>query len=140
MCWDTVFFPRLFAGQQYQNATAVVDHTDTGLACRFTGQCVFGSGLHPDVFDSRADGVRAVDGAFAHTDHFAVSDNRVDIVLDNGATSSLWWATKNEWLGLIDVAGFEVEALYGDFDRSPIEDNSSEYVFVVRHTASRRNP
>jgi hypothetical protein len=37
------------------------------------------------------------------------------IVRDDGARSSLWWATKNEWLGLIDVAGLEVEALYGGF-------------------------
>ena len=62
-------------------------------------------------FAARADGVRVVEGEFVHTDHFAVADNRVDIVLDDGATSSLWWATKNEWLGLVDVAGLEVEAL-----------------------------
>ena len=87
-------------------------------------------------FVARVDGVRVVEGAFAHTDHFAVGDNRVDIVLDGGATSSLWWATKNEWLGLIDVAGLEVEALYGDFDRTLFDDNSGEYVFVVRHEGS----
>ena len=40
-----------------------------------------------------------------HTVRYAVGDNRIDITLDDGATSSLWWATKNEWLGLIDVAG-----------------------------------
>jgi hypothetical protein len=73
-----------------------------------------------------------VDGTFAHTDHFLVGDNRVDIVLDTGATSSLCWATKNEWLGLIDVAGLEVEALYGDFDRSPFDAHSREYIFVTR--------
>jgi hypothetical protein len=61
-----------------------------------------------------------------------VGDNRIDIVLDGGATSSLWWATKNEWLGLVDVAGLEVEALYGDFDRRPFDDESREYVFVAR--------
>ena len=53
-------------------------------------------------------------------------------VRDDGATSSLWWATKNEWLGLIDVAGLEVEALYGDFDRSPLTDRSREYVFIAK--------
>ena len=83
-------------------------------------------------FAARADGVRVVDGTFAHTDHFAVGDNRVDIVLDDGATSSLWWATKNEWLGLIDIAGLELEALYGDFDHTPINDHSGEYVFITR--------
>ena len=87
-------------------------------------------------FAARADGVRVAEGTFAHTDYFAVGDNRVDIVLDNGATSSLWWATKNEWLGLIDVAGLEVEALYGDFDRTPFTDHSREYVFVTRNPAA----
>jgi SAM-dependent methyltransferase len=33
-----------------------------------------------------------------HTIRYAVGDNRVDITRD-GATSSLWWATKNECLG-----------------------------------------
>ncbi len=50
-----------------------------------------------------------------HTVRYAVGDNRLDITLDDGGTSSLWWATKNEWLGLIDVAGLELEALYGGF-------------------------
>ncbi len=66
-----------------------------------------------------------------HTIRYAVGDDRIDIELDDGATSSLWWATKNEWLGLIDVAGLELEALYGDFDRTPLADGGSEYVFVV---------
>jgi hypothetical protein len=67
-----------------------------------------------------------------HTVRFAVGDNRVDIVRDDGATSSLWWATRNEWLGLVDVAGLELEALYGGFAREPLADDSQEYVFVTR--------
>ena len=67
-----------------------------------------------------------------HTNHYSVSDNRVDITLDDGATGSLWWATKNEWLGLLDVAGLRLEALYGGFEREPLDDNSREYVFVAR--------
>jgi ubiquinone/menaquinone biosynthesis C-methylase UbiE len=70
----------------------------------------------------------------SHTLHYAVGDNRIDIVLDDGATSSLWWATRNEWLGLIDVAGLELEALYGGFAGEPFDDDSSEYVFVARRT------
>jgi SAM-dependent methyltransferase len=50
-----------------------------------------------------------------HTIRYAVGDNRIDITLDGGGASSLWWTTKNEWLGLIDVAGLELEALYGGF-------------------------
>jgi ubiquinone/menaquinone biosynthesis C-methylase UbiE len=67
-----------------------------------------------------------------HTVRYSVGDNRVDIVRDDGATSSLWWATKNEWLALIDVAGLEVEALYGGFDREPYTPDSREYVFIAR--------
>lgn len=70
-----------------------------------------------------------------HTNRYAVGDNRIDIVLDDGATSSLWWATKNEWLGLLDVAGLEVEALYGGFAREPFGDDSQEYVFVAARGA-----
>jgi SAM-dependent methyltransferase len=68
-----------------------------------------------------------------HTLGYAVGDNRIDITLDDGGTSSLWWATRNEWLGLVDVAGLEVEALYGGFDRQPLTDESREYVFVTRN-------
>ncbi len=67
-----------------------------------------------------------------HTIRYAVGDGRIDMTLDSGASSSLWWATKNEWLGLIDVAGFEIEGVYGDFDGTPVNDSSGEYVFVVR--------
>ena len=67
-----------------------------------------------------------------HTNHYSVSDNRVDITLDDGGTGSLWWATKNEWLGLLDVAGLHLEALYGGFDGEPLDDDSREYVVVAR--------
>jgi SAM-dependent methyltransferase len=77
-----------------------------------------------------------VDGQFhrepvPHTVHYNVPDNRVDITLDGGATSSLWWASKNEWLGLLDVAGLELDALYGSFDRGPLTAESREYIFVT---------
>jgi SAM-dependent methyltransferase len=80
---------------------------------------------------ARLDG-RHHDEPLPHTLHYAVGDNRIDITLDDGATSSLWWATKNEWLGLVDVAGLEVEKLYGGFGREPVDDESREYVFVAR--------
>lgn len=80
---------------------------------------------------ARLDGQRR-DDPIPHTIRYAVGDNRVDITLDHGATSSLWWATKNEWLGLLDVAGLEVEALFGGFDGEPLDNDSREYVFVAR--------
>jgi SAM-dependent methyltransferase len=67
-----------------------------------------------------------------HTIRYSVGDNRIDIALDDGARSSLWWATRNEWLGLIDVAGLQLEALYGGFAGEPFADDSREYVFVAR--------
>jgi SAM-dependent methyltransferase len=80
---------------------------------------------------SRLDGSTR-DEPVPHTLTYAVGDNRIDITLDSGGTSSLWWATKNEWLGLIDVAGLELEALYGGFEREPFGEESREYVFVAR--------
>jgi hypothetical protein len=74
------------------------------------------------------------DAPVGHTIRYSVGDNRIDITLDDGARSSLWWATKNEWLGLIDVAGLELEALYGGFNGEPFDDESREYVFVARRT------
>ena len=71
-----------------------------------------------------------------HTNRYAVGDNRIDITLDDGAKSALWWATKNEWLGLLDVAGLELEVLYGGFAREPFADDSREYVFVAHRRLS----
>ena len=67
-----------------------------------------------------------------HTLRYSVGDNRVDMILDDGGTGSLWWATRNEWLGLVDVAGLQLEALYGGFAGEPLADDSREYVFVAR--------
>ena len=79
---------------------------------------------------ARLDGVQQ-DEPVPHTIRYGVGDNRIDIVLEDGATSSLWWATKNEWLGLVDVAGLEVESLHGGFSGEPFDDESREYVFVT---------
>ena len=59
-------------------------------------------------------------------------DNRIDITLENGATIPLWWLTRSEWEGLIETAGFEIEALYGGFERQPFDENANEFVWVVR--------
>jgi SAM-dependent methyltransferase len=67
-----------------------------------------------------------------HTIRYSVGDSRIDIIRDDGATSRLWWATKNEWFGLLDVAGLELEALHGGFAGEPFTEDSGEYVFVAR--------
>jgi len=81
---------------------------------------------------ARLDGAHN-DEPVPHTVRYAVGDNRIDIVLDGGGTSSLWWATRNEWLGLIEVAGLELESFDGDFAGTPVGDESREYVVVARH-------
>jgi len=80
---------------------------------------------------ARLDGSQQ-DAPVPHTLRYAVGDNRIDIVLDDGSTSSLWWMTKNEWLGLLDVAGLELESLAGGFAGEPFGDESREYVVVAR--------
>lgn len=85
---------------------------------------------------AREDGVHQQTPA-PHTMKFTVGSNRIDIVRDDGGASSLWWATLNEWLGLLDVAGLEVETLHGGFAAEPFGDESREYVFVARPQTSR---
>ena len=80
---------------------------------------------------ARLDGQRQQEPV-PHISRYAVGDNRIDLILDSGATSSVWWATKIEWLGLLDVAGLEVEALYGGFAAEQFGDDSREYVFIAR--------
>jgi hypothetical protein len=64
--------------------------------------------------------------------HHHPHDNRLDLLLDDGASTSLWWVTRSEWEGLIDVAGLEVESLHGGFAREPFGEGSREFVWVVR--------
>lgn len=67
-------------------------------------------------------------------------DNRIDVTAYTGQPGNeprnlqLWWLTRSEWEGLIDVAGLEVEALYGWFDKTPFDDESREFVWVARKT------
>ena len=82
---------------------------------------------------------RHQDEPVPHSVEYDVPDNRIDICLDTGGGTSLWWATKNEWLGLLDVAGLEVEALYGAFDRTQLDSSSREYIVVVRRRARCRS-
>jgi len=80
------------------------------------------------------DGVHQVQNGIGHTVHHHPHDNRLDIVLDAGASVSLWWVTRSEWEGLLDVAGLEVEALYGGFAREPFGEGSPEFVWVARRS------
>jgi SAM-dependent methyltransferase len=59
------------------------------------------------------------------------ADNRIDLVRNEGVIP-LWWMTRAEQEGLCDVAGLEVEALYGGFHREPYDEQSLEMVWVAR--------
>jgi SAM-dependent methyltransferase len=88
------------------------------------------------VFDpsiaARIDGEWQEQNGIRHrVDHFK-HDNRIDVTLESGEAISLWWLNRSEWEGLIEVAGFEVEALYGGFERQPFDESANEFVWVVR--------
>ena len=82
-----------------------------------------------------SDGNWEVQAGIRHRIDHVPADNRIDITLESGAQVSLWWVTRGEWEALIDVAGLEVEALYGDFDRRPFDEESGEFVWVARKPA-----
>jgi SAM-dependent methyltransferase len=81
---------------------------------------------------AESDGNWEVQAGVRHRIDHVPADNRIDITLESGAHVSLWWVTRGEWEGLIDVAGLEVEALYGDFERRPFDEESREFVWVAR--------
>jgi SAM-dependent methyltransferase len=87
------------------------------------------------VFDhaiaSELDG-RWRDEPIRHRVAYSPADNRIDIELESGPATSLWWLTRGEWEGLLDISGLETEALYGWFDRRPFDDESREFVWLAR--------
>lgn len=64
------------------------------------------------------------------------ADSRIDVTrgkgLDRTGTFSLWWATRREWEGLLDVAGLDLEGLYGGFRRELYDDDALEQVWLAR--------
>ena len=70
---------------------------------------------------------------------YIAADSRIELTRGRGETTlgtiCLWWTTKSEWEGLLDVAGLETEALYGGFNREPFNDESLEFVWVARKPA-----
>jgi SAM-dependent methyltransferase len=67
------------------------------------------------------------------------SESRLELTRGAGGETlgvlRAWWVGKAEWEGLIDVAGLEVEALYGGFAREPFDDTSLELVWLARKPA-----
>ena len=85
---------------------------------------------------ARLNGVRQDRADSWEIPHYVWADSRIDITRGRGDEESgllhLWWIGRTEFEGLIDVAGFEVEALYGGFAQEPFTDESLEFVYVLR--------
>ena len=81
---------------------------------------------------------RRPDGTTWEWTEYDPTDSRIDVTAyveqpgKDPRRLSLWWIARSEWEGLIDVAGLEVEALYGDFNRGPFGPQSREFVWVTR--------
>jgi SAM-dependent methyltransferase len=101
-------------------------------ALRPGGRFAFNAFVFDHRIAARLDGTTRDQNGVVHTTRYAPADNRIELIRADGATIRLWWATKSEWEGLIDVAGLEVEALYGWFDRRPFDDDSPELVWIAR--------
>lgn len=88
------------------------------------------------VFDhgiaAQLDGKLDTIGETDYRNVYFPADNRIEIVLESGPKVALWWVSRSEWDGLLDVAGLETEALYGWFDRRPFDESSREFVWVAR--------
>jgi len=97
------------------------------------GRFAFNAFVFSHTIAARLDGTTQDQNGIVHSLRYVPADNRIEIRrADDGSLIRLWWATKSEWEGLIDVAGLEVEALYGGFAREPYTDESLETVWVTR--------
>lgn len=96
------------------------------------GRFAFNAFAFSHTIAARLDGTTQNQHGVVHTLRYVPADNRIEIERDDAETIRLWWATKSEWDGLVDVAGLEVEALYGGFGREPFDDESLEFVYVTR--------
>lgn len=83
----------------------------------------------------KLDGHWQDDAPVRHRVDYVPADARIDLTLEDGSTIPLYWSTRGEWEGLLDVAGLETEALHGWFDRRPFDESSEEFVWVARRPA-----
>jgi ubiquinone/menaquinone biosynthesis C-methylase UbiE len=88
---------------------------------------------------ARLAGVRQERGGSWEIPRYVWADSRIDLTRGRGdeevGTLRLWWIGRSEFEGLIDVAGLEVEALYGWFDERPYDESSLEMVWIARKPA-----
>jgi YD repeat-containing protein len=96
------------------------------------GRFAFNAFAFSHTLAAQLDGTTQNQSGVVHTLRYIAADNRIEITREDAATIHIWWATKSEWEGLLEVAGLEVEALYGGFEREPFTDDSLEFVYVAR--------
>ena len=105
-------------------------------ALRSGGRFAFNTFAFSGEVAARLDGARQERGDSWEIPRYAWADSRIDITRGRGdeevGTLRLWWIARSELEGLIEVAGLEVEALYGWFDERPYDDSSLEMVYVAR--------
>jgi SAM-dependent methyltransferase len=96
----------------------------------------------PEIAASYADRLRRrPDGKTWEWTEYDPTDSRIDITAyveqpgKDERRLSLWWIARSEWEGLIDVAGLEIEALYGGFEREPFDSDSREFVWIATKPA-----
>ena len=99
------------------------------------GRFAFNAFAFSHAVASQLDGQTIDRDGIVHKLTYAPADNRIDITREGAATLHLWWATKSEFEGLVDVAGLVVESLYGGFEQEPFTDDSSEMVWITRKPA-----
>lgn len=92
-------------------------------------------GMHGPIA-ARLDGEHQ-DEPVPHASRYSVGDNRIEIILDDGGTSSLWWATKNGGSGsstspvsawrrsAVDSPGSRLPTIAGSTRSSPAAERRS---------------
>lgn len=108
-------------------------------ALRPGGRFAFNVFAFSGTIAARLDGQRQERGDSWEIPQYVWADSRIDLVRGRGDETlgvlPLWWMTRSESEGLLEVAGLEVEALYGGFAREPFTDESLEMVWVARKPA-----
>jgi SAM-dependent methyltransferase len=96
------------------------------------GRFAFNSFAFHHAIAAKLDGTTQNQHGTVHSFRYVPSDNRIEITRDDGAMIFLWWATRSEWDGLVRTSGLETEAVYGWFDKRPLDDESLEFVWIAR--------
>ena len=126
----------------FRSMLHMADDDDRGRALRAAASMLEPGGrLVFDVFAPSDEDVAATDGLWLEREPgiFERADwdpRERTLVLsvrghEQAATMELHWLSAPEWNALIEDAGFEVEALYGWFDRRPFE-GGEDQIWVCR--------